>query len=77
MDQPCIHIVLTHTKYKYAENSFLPITSVFKFRQHTTYNVSLATEEDSKRIHIGPSLLNIYVLFMLQKSGICMQTMIM
>lgn len=41
------------------------------------YNVSLATEEDSKRIHIGPSLLNIYVLFMLQKSGICMQTMIM
>lgn len=36
MDQPCIHIVLTHTKYKYAENSFLPITSVFKFRQHTT-----------------------------------------
>lgn len=85
MDRPHILIVPTntklhmHKKHKYAENRLLPITNSFKFRQHTNSIIMfvLQLRKTQKKIHIRPSLLNIYVPFMLQKSGICMLTMIM
>lgn len=86
MDQPHIPIVPTntklhmHKKHKYAENRFLPITNSFTFRQHTNSIIMFVLQlrkTPKKKIHIRPSSLNIYVPFMLPKSGICMLTMIM
>lgn len=52
--------------------------NVFKFRQHTNNIIMFLLQlRKTKKMHIRSSLPNIYVPFMLQKSGICMLTMIM